>query len=417
MAIKMNIFGRGGSKKPEKDCRASMGERREREKTLMSKMKTMLSDIEFNNNIKLPKEKIKEYNIEPRLARMYKVLDTEMVCNVDTKELDDLVIVFADSLKLALEQNLPNMAYWSSVALHKAVESLRVETPDLYASDPEMEEALYQQKLMYAKNLRMVIDLSKEQDRQEKREADQIADIDRKKSEWEVRTDLYNNMYKTPEGRELVTNMKAKHGNIAAMTEKERAVLENEKRLTTLQGLLAADYAALEVIDTDLGSIINQIETTRARLLIEPDIVDEKLAAKVKEANRVFREQLTKQLDRAYEAMQAHDEHISAMEQLMNHPAIKYKYAKVAEALEKMESEKLEQQMKKLEAQRELGRKMQNSLMLQKESMRLQNEIDQEVQKIVDDITEIETEPEIDINIDIEEDVDQEEEVEVEYDL
>lgn len=404
-----------GSNKSEKDVKTLMSERREREKTLMSKTETMLSDIQYSNNIKLPQDKIKEYKVESRLARMRKVLETEMVTKVDTEELDNLIIKFADSLKLALEQNLPNMAYWSSVALHKAVESLRLETPDLYAKDPVMEVALYNQKVMYANTLSNIITLAQKQDHLEVQMNDQQKEIDRKQTERDNRQKAYDLMHKTKQGQALVVSMRSKNNNLAAMTKEEKAVYENEKRIASLRSLLASDYAQLEVYDTNLTAILNDIETSRVQLLQEPDIDDEKLAAKIKEANRIFREKMTKQLDDAYLSMIAFDEHITNMEELLKHPAIKLKYAKIAAAIEEMENERIEQKLAALEAQRKMNRDIQNAMMIQTQEKELEKELEEEIQKIVDTMTDTDTDT--DTESDTETDTESETETEYEYDL
>ena len=408
-AIK-SVIG-GWFNKSEKDVKTLMAERRERETTLMEKLKTMLSDIQYSNNIKLPKEKILEYKIQNRIARMLKVLETELIAQVNTEELDKLVISFADSLKMALEKNLPNMAYWSSVALHKAVESLRVETPDLYAKDTALEEALYKQKLQYAESLSNIISLSKDQDRLEKEIATQTEEINRKQTEYDNRKKAYDLLSKTTEGKNLLSDMNARLATGSPLNEAQKAVRENEKRMTTLRDLIVADYGALEGNDNLLTVKLNEIEDSRAQLLKEPDIQDEKLVAKVKEANRIFREQLQAQMDRAVEAVTAHNEHITAMQQLLNHPLIKMQNAKISEALEAMEAERLEQQMAALEARRELNRKIKNSLMLKQHEQEILKELENEIQ------TEDEPETDVDTDVDVDTEPEVEVETDVEYDL
>lgn len=367
-----NLFG---GKPEQKSVKVILDEARDREKQLMSKMEVILDEIQYNPRIRLPKEKIKEFKIENRVARMRKALETPLITKIDTVELDNLVLSFADSLKLALEQGYEHGAYWASMALLKTVETLRIDTPDLYARDPEMEKALYVQKLNYANNFYNLIQEAIEQDRKEEQMATLEADYNNKAGEMRNRETAYRALMKTEAGMKLIAATNAKKTAPASMTDAEKAVLDNEKRITSLRDQMRTSHTVWEALDTELTAIANQVEAIRMQLLADPEVHDEKLAAKIKEAGEIFVSSLNKRLDEAYIMMTGYDEYGEQIAQLLNHPAIKAKYAKIAQALADMENEWLTRAQAELEAHRVAVRKAQNVGMMERQVEKLQQDV------------------------------------------
>lgn len=396
------------SKKEQKDVKTLLSESREREKLLMSKLEEMLATIEYDPSIKLTVEKIKEFKIENRIARMRKLLENPLISNVDTAALHEQIIGFAFSLDLALKKGYERMAYWASMALHKSVETLWIETPALYVQDPEMEMALYANKLNYAHNFSNIIALAKQQDTLEEKRKTHEPDHKRRVEELQARRNAYLAMSKTQDGQKLVASAEAKRSDPTSLTKDEKAYVDNKERIDLLTDLTKESLTILESLDTQLITTVKQIETTRMQLLEEPDVDDPKLVAKVKEANRIFREQITRQMDNAYMAMMAHEEHIASMEALLNHPAIKHRYAKIQETVDRLETEELNKSLAELEARRETIRKAQNAMMVQQQVREVQRQTEAEV------LVEFE-EPETEIEEEQEQEF--EPEVEVEYDL
>lgn len=367
-----NLFG---GKPEQKSVKVILDEARDREKQLMSKMEVLLDEIQYNPRIKLPKEKIKEFKIENRVARMRKALETPLITKLDTVELDNLVLSFADSLKLALEQGYEHGAYWSSMALLKTVEALRIDTPDLYARDPEMEKALYVQKLNYANNFYNLIQESIEQDRKEQQMATLEADYNNKAEEMRNRETAYRALMKTEAGMKLLASKKAQEDAHAPLGKAEQAVQDNEDRIARLRDQMRASHSNWEVLSTELTTISNQVEAIRMQLLADPEVHDEKLAAKIKVAGEIFISSLNKRLDEAYLMMTAYDEYGAQIAQLLNHPAIKAKYAKRAQALSDMENEWLTQAQAELEAHRTAVRKAQNVGMMEAQVEKLRQDV------------------------------------------
>lgn len=400
-SILADLFSR---KEERKDEKTMLSESREREQLLMSKLESMLSTIQYDFSIKLPKEKIKEYRIENRIARMRMLLENPLISNVDTTALYQQILGFADSLDLALKKGYDRMAYWSSMALHKSVESLWIQTPDLYIQDPEMEMALYANKLTYAHSFSNIIGLAKEQDSLEEKRRAHEPDHKRRTEELQARRSAYLAMSKTEAGQKLVASAESKRSDPSSLTKEEKAYVENKERIDLLTDLTKASLTVLESLDTSLITTVKEIETTRMQLLQEPDVEDPKLGAKVKEANRVFREQITRQLDNAYMEMQAHEEHIAGMEALQNHVAIKHRYAKIQETVDRLETEELNRSLDELQARREVVRKAQNAMMMRQQV--------QEIQKLAEEEMLVEQEPP-----ELELDEEPEVESEVEYDL
>ena len=408
-----NLFG--GKTQP-KSVKVILEEAREREKLLMSKMEILLDEIQYNSNLKLPKEKIKEFRIENRVARMRKALETPLITKIDTEELDNQILSFADSLKLALEQGYEHAAYWSSMALLKTVETLRIDTPELYARDPEMEKALYINKLTYADNFYNIIQASIKQDRAEKQLATLEADFNNKAADMRNRENSYKALMETEAGRKLNAAVEAKKSNPASMTDAEKSVVANHKRIDSLRKQLKELHADWEVLDTDLTALTNQVESMRLQLLADPEVHDEKLAAKIKESAKIFRASLEKRLDESYLMMTAYEEGVTQMEELLKHPAIKAKYASIAQSLADMENEWLTRAQSELEAHRTAVRKAQNAAMMERQVDKLHEEL-LEFQYQVEQERQQQLHKAIADEVEVEEETEQETETEYESDI
>lgn len=399
-----SMFAELFRREEHKDTKTLLSESRERERHLMSKLERMLATIDAKVDIRLPDDKIKEYRIEGRIARMRKILEEPLITNVDTTALHQQIMSFADSLDLALQKGYDRMAYWASMALHKAVETLWIQTPDLYVQDPEMEMALYVNKLHYAHNLSNIIALAKQQDTLAAERDVLEPDHKRRNDELLARRNAYLAMSKTEAGRKLVASAEAKSSDPTSLNEAEKAYVENKERIDKLTDLIKISLTQLESIDTELITTVKSIESTRMQLLHEPDVEDPKLVAKIKQANKIFRERITRQLDRAYEEMRTFEEHVDEMEALQNHVAIKHRYAKIQETVDRLETEELNRSLAELEARREVIRKAQNSVMLSQQVQEIQKQTEEEV------LVDIEP-PEVEV------DEEPEMETEVEYEL
>lgn len=408
-----NLFG---GKNEQKSIKVILEEAREREKQLMSKMEIMLDDIQYNPAIKLSKEKIKELKIESRVARMRRALESPLITKIDTEALDNLILSFADSLKLALEQGYEKTAYWSSMALLKTVECLRIDTPELYARDPEMEKALYINKLTYAENFYNIIQVAIEQDRKEMQMLSLETDFNNKVSELYNRETAYKALMETEAGMKLNAAVEAKKANPASMNEAEKSVVTNHKRIASLRDQLKAGRVSWETIDTELTDLTKQIEMIRLQLLADPEVRDEKLAAKIKTSGEIFRANLNKRLDETYLMMSAYEEGLTEMEELLKHPAIKAKYAKIAQSLADMENEWLTRAQNEMDAHRAAIRKAQNVAMVEGQVEKLyqeladfQYEVERErqaqMEKAMEEETEVETEQETEVEYETEADI------------
>lgn len=394
-------------KKPEqKSVKDILESAREKEKLLISKMDTMLSAINYDPNIKLSAEKIAEYKIKNRIARMRRSLETPLVTEYDCTELYDQILNFADSLKLALEQGHEQAAYWSSMALHKTVETLRVDTPELYARDPEMKEALYQNKLAYAQSFYNIIQTAIEVDRLTQERSEHETDYKNKARELQARASAYKALLQTAEGKALLAEVNAKKPNLASMTPEEQNVVENEKRIDTLRGLLTAGTALWESVDTELTTRLKSIEMIRLELLRGPDVKDSRLAAKIEESGKRFRERLTSRLDDAYIEMTAIDRGIVDFEALLNHPANRAKWAKIAESLSQLENEWLTTAMAKQEAYQSVIRKASDMSMIDRDLQELQQALENLQEELyAQELQEAEAETEVHQEVETEEEV------------
>lgn len=400
-----SIFADLFSKKDSKDDKTILAETRVREQELMSKLEAMLTSLQYSTGIKLPEEKIKEYRIPNRIARMRQLLEIPLISNVDTTALYNHILGFADALDMALKKGYDRMAYWASMALHKTVETLWIETPALYIRDPEMEMALYANKLNYAHSFSNIIALAKKHDSLEEQRKTEEPDHVRRTEELQARRNAYLAMSRTEAGQKLVASAESKMSDPTSLTREEKAYIDNKERIERLTGLTKASLSVMEALDTQLITVVKDMETTRMQLLQEPDVDDPKLNIKVKEANRLFREQITRRLDEAYESMRAHDEHVEGMDALRGHAAIKYRYARIQEEVDRLETAELNRSLAELEARRDVVRKAQNAIMLEQQVRDVQKQIEDEVIEIR------EPEPEIEVEMD------QEPEVEIEYDL
>lgn len=388
-----NLFA-GSEKKSETDI---IDDARERDVQLRTALKILMDKIQFDKTIKLDPQIIKENKIENRIARMLLALEDPLITTVDTASLDKQVLDFVNSLDLAVTQGHKHAAYWSSMALFKTVEVLRVVTPALYEKDSDMQKALYENKVHYAQNFNNIITLAIEQDRLETAKQDLETDFNANAARMRELEENYKQFLSTDFGKNLFAGAQAKLAAPATMTDDEKYVMDLQKEIARLQDQLSNSTVTWEGLDSSLTATIQNIEQIRLQLLQDPDVKDEKLAAKIQKSSEIFREELKKRLDDAYLLMAAGDEHTAKMQELLKHPAIKAKYAKMAQAIADMENNWLKEALNRQAAQRTIAHQAESLASIMESVKQLEQEILAETQPEVQTHQNVQTHTEIEM--------------------
>lgn len=304
-------------------------------------MKALLGKIDLGNpqNLLSP-EKVKELNIAGVIKYAESELKYPLVTDYDLTNLDNNMKFIINALDAALKQGLEATAEWACIALVFAVKNLRTQVDGI---DTEWADALWECRVEYSENLKLLVQSSIEQDRltselaeqHERRQKDRD-DLDQRKSSYQSRRDAGKLDL-------LLAEMEQKAHNPAALSDAAKALRDELFQIHLLKASLIEIDAAIDAKQVTLNGTLSEIKSRRNTLSSPPRVTDPKLQDKINEANRRYRDSLRRQLNEAEEALRSHDVHISAMGDLANHSVHITTVAKAIEMDKAMQLEKLQQ--------------------------------------------------------------------------
>lgn len=382
------------------DVQKLQRENRDREMEMLSKLKYLLNCVEHSPDIKLSQEKINQFHIRQRIAKMIRSLDTTRVTEQDEKGLDDLIIWFIDCLETALKNGYENMAYWASIAVHHSTETLHIPVP---RSDLEFANMLYSRKYQYAQTLKLVIEEARAVDvAQETLEGENV-DFERFSQELKNRKERHEALKQSRGGVQLIQSTRQKINNRGSMTEEEQEVFENLLKIRELsrsvKGLANSRSIALDAMRTHDAAI----RKYQSQLREKPTVEDEKIAARMKVIDTYFLEQLDARVSRTLAIDKLQDEFYAGLEQIASR-VDRANAQRVSETLDAMEMEKVDLAIAARENAEMVKRIRDNQRQLEQMEQLLQESI-QEIEEEVEQQFQTYEEPELE----------QEQETEAEY--
>lgn len=383
----------GGGAPTQKDVQTLQRENRDREVEMLDKLKFLLNTIEHSPDVKLSQEKINQFHIRQRIAKMIRSLDTTRVTEQDEKGLDDLIIWFIDCLDTALRNGYENMAYWASIAVHHSTETLHIPVPK---SDLEFATMLYGRKYKYAETLKLVIEEARAMDVAQQTLEGENADFERLREELKRRKERHEALKQSRGGIQLIQSTRQKINDRGSMTEEEQEVFENLLKIRDLsrsvKGLANSRTIAMDALRTHDAAV----RKYQSQLREKPTVEDEKIAARMKVIDTYFLEQLDARVSRTLAIDKLQDEFFAGLEQIASRVE-RANAQRVSETLDAMEMEAVDLAIAARENAEMARRVHDNQRQLERMEELLQEsirEIEQEVEQQIQTYEEPEYEQE-----------------------
>ena len=385
-----------------RDMQSLQRDNRAREIQMMEKLKFLLTSIEHSPDIQLKQDKIKQFLIPQRLAKMIRSLDTTRVTEMDESGLDAMIMYFINCLETALKNGYENMAYWSSIAVHHSTETLHIPVPK---SDVQFAAMLYDRKYKYAQTLALVIEEARAVDvAQEKLEA-YNAQFDRERQELQRRKERHEAVKQSRGGVQLIQSARQKINDRGSMTEEEQEIFDNLLEIRRLSKSLKATVNMRTIEMDALKTHDAAVQKYQAQLRDKPTVEDEKIAARMKTIDTYFLEQLDARVSRTLAIEKMQDEFYAGLQQIASR-VDRANAQRVSETLDKMEMEAVDLRIAARENaemakrirdnQRQLERMEQ---ILQESIQALEEEEQQEIQSYQEAEAEEETETELETEV------------------
>lgn len=389
---------------------------REREKNLQNELASLLSDLEYSPDFKLPKEKINEFKIPLRIAKMIRSLETPLVTETDESALDSLILGFVHALRKALRLGWENSAYWSSLALHHSLESLHLPVDEY---DKEFSELLYTRKLEYAKTLDIIIKHANKLD-----ELDETISADEKeynrwiKEQAELK-DEYNALKTSAKGIDLINRTQMKAANPSTMDPEEAELFSMLRRIQELKKLLA-NKTHIRNINLEAYRTASQaIQQYNDQLRQKPTVDDKQLAAKMAVVDERFLAKLDEKISATLTIKKGMDAYTTKLTEMAKRVE-KVTAREISEIVDDLEMEAVDRSLAKKESAEMAARVHANMRELQRQEELINNQIQQIEQELQQEIQKnilIEQEKEKEVETEVQQEVETHHEYLVEDDF
>lgn len=330
----MSLFGSifGQSDKHISDPRA-----RERE------MVAMLQAIDLDDPHRgLSDRKLRELKLPAVIEDAIRDLRYPLVVDQDLSQLDRDLTCIISALDQAVKHGRELTAQWASYALTFAIRNLRTEIHDM---DTDLTAETLRCRLEYSRNLKLLVELCTEHDLLTASLAQRRSHRQEKRRELDTAKARYQSRRDSGELELPLNELKLHIHNPAALSDEARDLRDELSKLHLLKSAVIELDVAIDADKLSLNTCSAQIDSRRNALASAPRARDPKLQERINEADRLYREQLRKDLNAAEEAIRAYDRHTDAMADLAGHSVHMANIAKALEERKQLELERLRQQL------------------------------------------------------------------------
>lgn len=253
-------------------------------------------------------------------------------------DLVSIISLLGESVKYGYELT----AQWACSALTAAIRNLSI---DMTGMDAEYTSETMRCRWEYSQNLKLLVELCRKHDqltaslntrqrqRQEKRR-----ELDTAKLRYQSRRD-------SGQLDAALYDLKINVHNPAALTDEARALRDELSTLHRLKSTIIELDVFIDADKLSLNTCAAQIDTRRNALARTPRAADPKLQARINEADRLYREQLNRDLNEAEEAIRLYAQHTDVMVEFASHGAHLATTSRALEERRLMEQERLRQQL------------------------------------------------------------------------
>lgn len=365
-----NLFGGLFSKaeqEPAKKDPENVSDSRRREKEMIAKLQAIDLD---NPQRQLSDAKIKALNIPGVIKYACSELKFPLITDQNIVNLDNNMHYIIDALELAIKEGREMTAEWACTALVFAVKNLRT---DIAAVDQEYAKEVMECRVEYSENLKLLVQLCRENDNLSARLENQHRRRNEKRKELDSRKNHFLTRRDSGALDVAIARMEQFAHNPAEMGDEALALRDELSQIHLYYASLVEVETAINADQVTLNNRTAEIESRRNALSNPPHVTDPKLQDRINAANRIYREKLRRELNQAEESLRAYDIHIGAMSELAQHSVHIITTIRAQEMLKKMELEKYQHMLAEQQAD-ELRARAAASVAAVKETIRIQQE-------------------------------------------
>lgn len=280
---------------------------RAREQEMIAKLRSI--DIDDPHR-QLSDEKIEELKIRTVIEDACRDLRYPLVIDQDISQLDEELAAIISSLAEAIRMGKEMTAECACSALTSAIENLSMDISDL---DADMAAETMRCRLEYSRDLVLLLQLCREYDNLTFSLKTRTKMRQQKRRELDKIKASYLSRRNSGILDHILQELRLHVATPAAMGEEARALRDELSKLHLLKSAIIGLDIAIDADQVTRNTRGAQIDSRRNALASAPRPRDRKLQARINEADRIYREQLQRELEEAENAIRDYTQHIDNM--------------------------------------------------------------------------------------------------------
>ena len=306
-----NLFGGLFHKsKPDQNVSEIVSDPPSREKEMIARLQAI--DLE-HPRCGLSDDKLRELNLPGVIRYVCSELKFLLIPDRNIVDLDNHMRYIIDALSEAIQEGRERTVEWACAALICAVKNLRI---DILVDQKYAGEAA-ECRVQYSENLKLLIEQYRVYDllrvnleEQRRRRDEKRQELDRRKNHYQTRLD-------SGALDPLIAELQQHAHNPAKMSDEAMALRDELSQLHLYGAYLIEIDAAINADQVALNNRAAEIENRCIALSDLPHVTDPKLQERLDQVNRLYREQLRRELNQAEEALRSYDIHNGIFEELV----------------------------------------------------------------------------------------------------
>lgn len=239
----------------------------------------ILQSIDFYSaDNKLAPEIIKEEAYAGICKQAVKWLTSTEEITRDISGLDAVFVYAANALQEAIRDGHPTKAHWAAIALYKGLKELRTEIRGTVA---DHEEQVYEKRLAYANNLKIIIQQGEQLDIAQTSLNDQTTRYESLQQEITKLQTWFDQYVETPEGSAAYANMNRFASTPEIMSENAKNMQDQMQEIKAQKEVAGATYKQIMTLRQQIRTAKTQISIARNQLSMGINIVKPEQLAEI----------------------------------------------------------------------------------------------------------------------------------------
>lgn len=333
----------GGTSSPEaqqREIQENLSENRENAKGIIEALQTInIYGINKNKHFNDGDEQItpeERKKVEKTIRWAIAKLNEPLIISRNIYKFDEVLKSAADSLNIAIEEDLPNTLNWASTVLYIGLSKLR---NAIATGDNASDDAYYESMLEYANSLKNIIEVSKKYDRNDKSLKHHWSMQNKKSEEVEQKKKELREITNSDKGMSIVNEIKRNAHNPSGMSEEAHSLKREYDTLHRLQANVAEICITIITEEAQSTVLLTQIDSIRIQLSQIPYVEDPDLEARIKRSEDFYREGLRKKQEEIANLNSMYETHLSKLKVLGNSRVIQNGMANVVNTINELEEE------------------------------------------------------------------------------